>query len=502
MAFTKTPEGAGSNQTKMVPLVAKWDSRGQYSLEDGIAPDSFMRNAIAEVVKDSANGDVISHAYKRDGSIPFSATFPDAVTGVHLFPDKLSFIATTTANAYKIDLAGATSTTFPGLGDTEPPHWTDYLYDNGTRAVVYGTSTGNIYLYDGVNPPAVVTTGKYDPVFLDGYVFARDNAGNIWNSALNDPTNWPASNFIQSESYPDGISRISRVSSYIVALGDGSIEFYYDAANPTGSPLSLYQGATQHIGYVGGVVEYENSLFFVGSPPEGTLRIYKIEGLKVTPVVDYSSARVMNDFLPQLTPLGPGEKGWGSIVNLNGHSIYTWHVDNSGVGEGRPSISFDLENNLFLELLWGQPQAVGIWQSSGNVTPSTVFALHTVTANDTSHRLYKVEPTSGRDRSDIDYDIEMVLQTKIHDFDTRRNKFGARALLHCDRALVDEDCTLMWSTGDYQSNFYQRGVNLLDPYPAVHALGQFRTILFRVTYLGTSPIRFIGIEVDYDQGSY
>lgn len=87
------------------------------------------------------------------------------------------------------------------------------------------------------------------PVFIDGYLFlAKKDTGDIYNSDLNDPAVWTAGSFISSELYPDDLTSIVKVNNYLLAIGKLGCEFFYDAANATGSPLARYEGGSLPFG--------------------------------------------------------------------------------------------------------------------------------------------------------------------------------------------------------------------------------------------------------------
>jgi hypothetical protein len=48
--------------------------------------------------------------------------------------------------------------------------------------------------------------------------------------------------------FPDAIVALTRQNNQVVALGSNSIEFFYDAANATGSPLSRNDSSTIQMG--------------------------------------------------------------------------------------------------------------------------------------------------------------------------------------------------------------------------------------------------------------
>jgi hypothetical protein len=143
--------------------------------------------------------------------------------------------------------------------------------DNGEHClVVHGfnpvTSTENIAVVkmDGVTPRVaheVTTAANNFPdaaagyytcpgiVELDGFIFVGMITGEIFNCPLNDVTGiWNATDFISAERESDTLRYICKHKNNIVALGDSSIEFFYNAGNPSGSPLARREDIFYNIG--------------------------------------------------------------------------------------------------------------------------------------------------------------------------------------------------------------------------------------------------------------
>lgn len=145
--------------------------------------------------------------------------------------------------------------------------------------------------------PALVTTGA--PVHMDGYMFIMCTNGQIWNSDLNSLANWSAASFITAQSYPDGGCALARYKDMIVAFGLGSIEFFKNVGNPTGSPLQRINGATLNIGsyarastfLINTVKAIGDTVYFIGrNTTSGRNAIYRLNGMEAekisTPAVD------------------------------------------------------------------------------------------------------------------------------------------------------------------------------------------------------------------------
>lgn len=200
--------------------------------------------------------------------------------------------------------------------------------DNGDESlIVHGfnpsTSTENIAVIkmDGVTPRVaheITTAANNFPdassgyytcpglVELDGYIFVGMITGEIFNSPLNDATGtWVATDFISAERESDTLRYICKHQNTLVAIGDSSIEFFYNSGNPSGSPLSRREDIFYNIGvaqatYLGStppVASNDDIIVFVGSRGSNlatadghTFGVYMIENFQLkkisTPSID------------------------------------------------------------------------------------------------------------------------------------------------------------------------------------------------------------------------
>ena len=518
MAYTKTPTG-DTYQTKEISFVYKWDSRSPFENAPGSFPyDAISSNVVFEPVSSQVTGEKIYNAYKRDGTShivwalatpanPLNDDFSNDVIGIWYnsasgYTIVLTLNGAGTVTGYYV--LGGLATGQPtadiaaqhvaSLVQTfsNPINWTDFVYDNGEIAVFLSTPLHNglekIKLSGGFANSAIapgIGIHNGDPTTLDGYVFLSTPGGNIYNSNLNDPATWSASNFITAESFGDGLKRIARSGSYIVAFGTDSVEWFYDAANPTGSPLSVYPGATKRVGLLGGVAAVGDTLYFVGKTPQAAASLYKIEGLKLQQVADFTQSRQFGtnykDSFANAT---------GNFISYNGHTVYVWW---SATDDAFP-ICYDLDTNLFVSLDFKQGD-LDLIQSTSIPFEAGYYSSAFCRTDD--NRVYYFDPSTYQDDGT---NFTAYLQTKNEDFDTRRLKFGSRALLNCDQTNSTSNCQLSWTVDDYKTWSTARDVDLESVYPATHAIGQFRKIAFKLTYTDNFPMRFHAIELDYNLG--
>lgn len=517
MAYTKTPQG-DTYQSKDISFVYRWDDRSSFTNDaPGNLPyDAVSQNIVFEPVSSQITGEKIYNAYKRDGSShltwgasgappTLNTAFNNPVVGIWYSSPSEKLIVVTWNGALSSswyvlghpgilpgDMALNATGNFGGFVNNNI-NWTDFVFDNGDIAVFFAhPNSGNSIerLMPLLGTQTTLNTGPVgdhnsDPTTLDGYVFLSTPDGRIWNSNLNDPTTWGASNFITAESYGDALVRIARSSSYIVAFGTDSIEWFYDAANPTGSPLSVYTGATQRVGFLGGLAAVGDTLYFVGKATNQSTSLYKITGLKLERIADFTiNRKLQGNFATSF------EFATGNFIILNGHTVYVWW---SASNDSFP-ICYDLDTGLFISVDFKQGDYDLIQTTAVPFSASQYSSLFCRTGD---NLVYYYDATVYRDDG---VDFTCFLQTKNNDFDTRRLKFGSRVLLSCDQTDSTSNCQLSWTVDDYKTWSAVRNIDLENVYPATFALGQFRKIAFKLEYTDNFPMRFSALELDYNQG--
>ena len=145
----------------------------------------------------------------------------------------------------------------------------------------YGYKLTSASTLSTVALPTLGAGQQYVPgcVFLDAYCFVgitgskvggSANGNSIYNSAYQDPSTWNTSqNYIMFEQTTDTLVGIAKHLNYLIAFGNVSTQFYYDAGTYTGpdsSPLAVAQSYTSEIGCANGdsIVSTENTVLWIG----------------------------------------------------------------------------------------------------------------------------------------------------------------------------------------------------------------------------------------------
>ena len=212
-----------------------------------------------------------------------------------------------------------------------------------------------------INFPITLAHGG---VILDGYLFVMDEDGVIYNSAVNDPTTFPATGFITAERENDKGVYLAKHHDHVVAFGTRTIEFLYDASNTTGSPLNRRQDISYTYGCASGLSVWEDNdiIYFLGTDSSGQLGVWKLDNFQISPV----STDAINSYLSK------GLTQSGLIIRFEGLSamghrtllvtIYTLTGVAPGEISPKSTLSFDS-----LTGLWG------FWKT--DLSSNTTFPL-------------------------------------------------------------------------------------------------------------------------------
>jgi hypothetical protein len=161
-------------------------------------------------------------------------------------------------NYYTIDTVGTTDFTLIGAPSNTP----------GITFLCTGISAGTGTVFTQSFPGTTIVKGF---AYLDGTLYVMDDQGQIWGTLgppqgnFDDPSQWDPLNVIVARDEPDAGVFLWKQQSYVIAFKEWTTEAFYDAGNPTGSPLSPVIGAKTPYGCVSGetVQEIDDTLIWV-----------------------------------------------------------------------------------------------------------------------------------------------------------------------------------------------------------------------------------------------
>lgn len=394
-------------------------------------------------------------------------------------------------------------------------------------------------------------------VSLDGYIFVMTAKAEIHNSDLETPTAWNALNFITAEMEPDSGVALAKHLNYVVALGNWSTEFFYDAANATGSPLSRLESSALWIGCAAArsVVNIGNNLVWVAKDRTKGRFVMALEGLTAqrvsTPAIDRiltaSTLTTVRAYPVMLDGhlfyvLNLADDNLTLVMDLMTRRWAVWTTLTAGAAKGITSITRTGETATATSAAHGYSEGAivtiaGADQSdyNGNFVAHNVAtntfditvrnapttpATGTITVTgytegefigayyaNNGNANYLQDPATGDIYTisstvykDGDAPINVRIRTRDHDMDTLAGKFVSSLRLHADRE--ESFVSLRWSDDDFQtySKFRDKWLDV-DP---VHfdRLGKFRRRAFEVAHVGNTAFRLAYLEATPEAGEH
>ena len=356
----------------------------------------------------------------------------------------------------------------------------------------------------------------YGGAVLDKYLFVMDVNGVIYNSGLDDATTWAALDFKEAERDPDGGAYLGKHHDNIVAYGNSTIEFFYNASNTTGSPLNRRQDVSYNIGCSSGETVWEEGdrSFFVGVNFSGALGVYSLEAFtprKIsTPTIDsfLTQAIVKDSYLA----VGSGLSAQGHIYYLltlyriSGDvvpEITLVYDDTTGIwGEWETTV-----NGLtkFPLVDWTKRQGVierfgeGIFANgdlitlNDNLTPQdTLLASGWVEDGwvETGWVASAGEASSG---------LTMKVRTGMGDAGTSDYKYPVSLRVTGDKTTTSENITVRWA--DENNSSFNTGRTLdASRKDKLTRIGRFERRNHELEFSGTEPLRVESIELPFSIG--
>jgi hypothetical protein len=340
-----------------------------------------------------------------------------------------------------------------------------------------GTGTGNVTRRQF--PTSFVKGWAY----LDGTLYVMDSQARIWGSKnLDDPLEWDPLNFITARVEPDGGIALAKQLSYVVALKEWTSEVFYDAGNPSGSPLAPVQGAKSPFGCASAdsVQSIDDILLWITSNRTVSARVAMMVDLKVqvisTPPIDRLLDRA--DF---------------SVVHSwnfkhGGHRFYGFTLVNQNL-----TLVYDLDQGLWYQ--WTD--------TDGNYWPIiaetfTSDDLHLVQHEDNG-KLYLLEGDYEYPTDDGDV-ISVEIRTANANFGIDRRK-----ILNVMRVNADQTpgsvLEVRVSDDDYQTWSQWRQIDLSRKRPILTKCGTFYRRAWWLKHRRPTAFRIKSIDLQMDIGS-
>jgi len=317
--------------------------------------------------------------------------------------------------------------------------------------------------------------------YLDGYVFAMDDLGVIWQCDEEDPTSWNPLNYITANAEPDKGIGIVKHLNYLVAFKQWTTEFYYDNANPTGSVLACNTTATLEVGCASGdsIQSFEEIVIWMANNREGGRTINVLSGQ--TPQV--ISNKAVENFLnaSDLSTV------YSWVYKIAGHTFYGLVLADQDV-----TMVYDLNekdwhfwttSKAFIGGREGYFECTFVQTFPANTKNN--YVLDAVTGN-----VYNI---SVENYVDPFGPITVRVVTPRETFGTTKQKSNSELVILGDE--LNDVVNVRHTDDDYNTWSNYRPVDLSLDRPVLYNLGRFRRRAHEILYTGFQPLRLEVMEL-------
>ena len=503
--------------------------------------------------------------YSTDGFDWYATSNTSSITGAKTFVGAFEsgiFIGggSTDATIYRYQLVSTETVTVqnslslsPATADLELWHSlsgaaasSQYLFLKNSEQGFLLDSTLTLSEITDVDYPASTVPGV---VWLDGTFYVMDSTARIYGSDLNNPAAWNALNFITAIKEPGGGVALAKSQNYVIAFKEWSTEFFFDAGNATGSPLSPVDNGFSLIGCASGesLAEVDGTLFWASQTKQNGRGVHMMVGLESKDITTPSIQRILNrDTLSSLAAYGLKIGGavcyvltlkgtgitvvynvqsgkWSEWTSLTAGTPQSCTITRSGsvatvvsaghgMADGDPVLiagANDIEYNGTHQVNYIDADTFSFHVDHSPVTPATgtitctsytssyfkltkhVKALgKDILLHESNGHIYIPKDLHGKDDAPIDF----VIRSGKFDGDSMQRKSCSRTEVVGNK--VDSEAMLRWSDDDYQSFSKYRRVDLSAEQSKLNRCGSFRRRAFELRHVADTTIQLSALEID------
>ena len=309
--------------------------------------------------------------------------------------------------------------------------------------------------------------------YLDGFFFVGTRNGTVYQSDFNNPTSWNPLNTITSERYGDRLLHVVSYLDHIVCLNSGSIEFFYNNENPTGSILKVREDLLFDYGMAPGtskaVAIEANKLFFIGHPAKGQrftsqtqAAAYMFDNLQLKKISsDTIDARINGRALSLQTIFAT------TISHFSG-VLYFLTAPFTNM-----TVAYDCDSGV-----WSQWSLGGQETFPVQATTSTHLVFY-----DSSIALGVVDKDTYQDTG-VSYEFSII--TEETNFGTNKSKI-IRAISVNGDTNSSGNISFSMSKDTYETYSTARTINMVS-WPSLYNFGSVRNSAFKLSYSGNLPV--------------
>lgn len=346
----------------------------------------------------------------------------------------------------------------------------------------YDTAVGVVTRIVDANFPgnaAKTLAGSF--AHMDGYAFIMDTTGALWNSTINTVTTWAALNFVTANAYPDKGIGCVRYKNQIMAFGSESIQFYYNAGLPVGSPLQRIDTATVRVGAINSdsIARISDTVFFVGSSDQGGCSVYKYDG---------SVQRISYPEQDYLLLLAGPTNITATTLRIYGRSFLL-------VVAGTTTLVYCVEDKRWHQ--WNTTTA--LWFKCAGLSSGNQILTYSVSNQSTSGKVYIVNP-AALVFTDDGAAYTAVFQSRADDLGTSDRKIYEQLRIIADIEPSTSNLTISYSDDDFVTFVTAGTVDLSTSTPRLSRIGSSYKRAWKGSHSANTAMRIQRLDTVIDVG--
>lgn len=486
------PVNFNPEKTVRLPIYGAYNSR-MTDINNWNKDQRFI-NCYLETVTDKDGGETRYYCVKRPGGARtvFQPTGGASSSPRGVYEWNNNFYTVYGSSIYSnntlLTNSMTTSLGICGFQPTRPGAATQYLAINdGVK--LYLISSTNVVTVITSNFP---TPNTRDLVFHDGYLFVLKTDGSLWNCSFDDPTTWVPSSFIYAQMLNQSAVGLAHQSNYVLVFSSSCIQYFYDNANATGSPMNNADTAMVQVGCISqqSIKYTETDAFFVGNNLAGEVVVYSVN---TTSGLTQISTSAINRFLA-LEGIFIATCN-GLLFRVGGNYFY--------------ALTLSSANRTFVYNITGQTWTE--WTDT-TTTPGTGITnpwQYVVVANQQGGGIIAQHLTDGflyaigaYTYQDNGVNFTMYAQLNKRDFDSMKRKWFNRVELVYDIQTSTAPVSIYYTDDDYNTFATARTFDMSAPRIFFRAGGTARRRAWVLSSATNTPIRWECLEVDIILGDY
>jgi len=356
------------------------------------------------------------------------------------------------------------------------------ILGDGTQAYTYYVGGGLSADLHSINTEYPATT-VYGFAYLNGEVSVMQPEAVVWTSKENSVDqvgDWDPLAFISAQAEPDNGIAIAKQLVYDIAFNEWTTEVFFDAGNPSGSPLGPVQGSLISYGCAAAdsIQSIDDVLFWLSRNRTNSLQIAKMERLSLEIISTKAIDRLLVG--ADLSDV----MSWQ--IKFDGHSFYVITLVSLNL-----TLAYDI-----VEGFWCQ------WTDQYGNYLNIVASTYDASGNNILQ--HKTDGTllymSTSYYTDDGAPIPVSIVTPTFDAQTRRRKQMNMMYFVADQ--VDGSVLqVRYSDDDYKSWSNWRTIDLSLDTPSASGWGTFKKRAYHLYHKQDTFFRISAVEIQYDIGS-